>query len=360
MENNNSNKPLSAYELLNLIKLKSSEQPIDKDLDDFEKDALEGYVNHSSMDSFAKLNIDVQLEISKKATEKTFFKNRNTIIFSAAASIVLIILISLFYLIEFNKHSSSELALNNQILQEAPINRVKDDLEKLNQDEILVEDKKSKQVADTAEEVFFKTDAKKLETSSSPLASQTTNDADAKIVSNKEEVKPTEAMGGVTVSQGFSYIEKPQVASADLSLNNIKTDQEDDNTENIKSISESGKREKISVATLSKKISVQATTNSNTIETKASFAGGEVGIKNYVISNVKQSKLDEKLTGSYKINVIIKPNGTIKVLKIRSILNGDSKTINKISIILNSMKNWNPEMDNGKAVQSNKEFVLDF
>jgi hypothetical protein len=28
--------------------------------------------------------------------------------------------------------------------------------------------------------------------------------------------------------------------------------------------------------------------------------------------------------------------------------------------ILKDMKNWNPEIKNGKAIQSNKEFVLEF
>jgi hypothetical protein len=111
---------------------------------------------------------------------------------------------------------------------------------------------------------------------------------------------------------------------------------------------------------LAKKSNIQLPSTNNLTEPKASFAGGEIGIKNYVMSNAKLSNLDAKLSGSYKIKVMIKPNGTIKVLKIKSIADGDLKSIDSIKKILNSMKNWNPEMNNNKAVQSNKEFVLEF
>ena len=359
MENTNSNKPLSAHELLNLIKLKSSEQPIDQDLDDFEKDALEGFVDHSNPDSFTKLNIDVQLEISKKVSENTFFKNRNTIIFSAAASIVLIVLISLFYLFDFNKHSPSELALNNESIQESPNHLIKDDVEKINQDEIPVKNKEAKQLIGKADEALFKTDAKKSETPVRIESSQTTKDESTRNVSNKEEVKSTEAMGGAVISQSFSYIEKPQVANADVSLDQIAVDNDDSKVGSTKSLSET-KQEKVAVTALGKKSNIQLNTTLNTTEPKASFAGGESGIKNYVMSNAKLSNLDAKLSGSYKIKVMIKPNGTIKVLKIKSIADGDLKSIDSIKKILNSMKNWNPEMNNNKAVQSNKEFVLEF
>jgi hypothetical protein len=359
MENTNSNKPLSAHELLNLIKLKSSEQLIDQDLDDFEKDALEGFVDHSTPDNFTKLNIDVQLGISKKVSENTFFKNRNTFIFSAAASIVLIVLISLFYVIDFNKNSSSELALNNESIQESPNHQIKDDVEKINQDEIPVKNKEAKQLIGKADGALFKTDAKKSETPVRLESSQTTKDEATRNVSNKEEVKSTETIGGATVSQSFSYIEKPQVASADMSLNEVAVENDDSKVGSTKSLSEN-KQEKVAITAAAKKSSIQLTAIPSTTDPKANFAGGEAGIKNYVLSYAKQSDLSEKLSGSYKIKVIIKPNGTIIVLKIKSIANGDLKSIDSIKKILNSMKNWNPEMDNGKAVQSNKEFVLEF
>lgn len=360
MENNNSNKPLSAHELLNLIKLKSSEQPIDKDLDDFEKDALEGYVNYSSMDSFTKLNIDVQLEISKKATEKTFFKNRNTIIFSAAASIVLIVLISLFYLIEFNKNSPSELALNNDSIQEPSIHNVIDKVEKINQVIIPVKTKKPKQATDKVEEISFKSTDHKTETPSSLEAKQSFKDVETKIISNKEEVKYTGKMvANATTSQNYSYIEKPQVASAEMSSDNIAFETDESKVGSIKSLPEN-KQEKMAITASAKKSNIQITAAPNTTESKANFAGGEIGIKNYVIANAKKTNADAKLSGSYKVNIIIKSDGSIRVLKIKSIANGDLKSIDSIKKILNSMKNWNPEMEKGKAVQSNKELVLEF
>jgi len=359
MENNNSNKPLSAHELLNLIKLRSSEQPIDQDLDEFEKDALEGFVDHSNPDSFTKLNIDVQLGISKKVSENTFLKNRNTIIFSAAASIVLIVLISLFYLIDFNKNSSSELALNNESSQESLIHLKKDDIEKINPDETHVKNKKPKLLISKGDENSFKTDKKKSETPVRSESTQTTKDEATRNISNNEEVKSNETMSGAAVSQNYSYIEKPQVASSDVSLDQIAVENDDSKVGSTKSLSET-KQEKVAVTSMAKKSNSQLPSTNNLTEPKASFVGGEIGIKNYVTSNAKLSNADAKLSGSYKIKVIIMPNGTIKVLKIKSIEKGDLKSIDSIKKILNSMKNWNPEMDKGKAVQSNKEFVLEF
>jgi hypothetical protein len=359
MENNNSNKPLSAHELLNLIKLKLKEQPIEQDLDDFEKDALEGFANYSSTDKFTKLNIDVQLGISKKVANKTFFKNRTTLIFSAAASIVLIVLISLFYLIDFNKNSVSELALNNESIKEFSIHDAKNDLKKVNQDKIPIKNKKPKQKTNTDEQALFDANAKKTETLSLLETTLSTKDEASKIVNTKEEGKHSETVVGAEVSQNYSDIEKPQVASAEMSLDNNAVENDDSKVGSTKRLAENN-QEKTGIRATAKKINNQVTDTPFKTEPKASFSGVEVEMKNYVIAYDKKSNLDTKLKGSYKVNVVIKPDGSIRVLKIKSIANGDLKSINRIKKILNSMKKLNVNKAKGKSVQSNKEIVLEF
>ena len=56
MENKNSHNPLSAQELFNLIGNKSEQNTNAQDLDEFEKEALEGFEEYSTPVNAKKIN----------------------------------------------------------------------------------------------------------------------------------------------------------------------------------------------------------------------------------------------------------------------------------------------------------------
>jgi hypothetical protein len=69
-------------------------------MDDFEKDALEGFSMHSTPEKAKALIKEMNASISEKVADEKGVQKSRIIWFSAAASIVLIVMISIFF---FNK-----------------------------------------------------------------------------------------------------------------------------------------------------------------------------------------------------------------------------------------------------------------
>jgi len=113
VSNPDKHKPLSAEELFKLLE-NTSNKAIDFDeLDDFEKEALEGFSAHSDAQKAKALTDDLNFAISKKATESNKSGTKNKVIwFSAAASIVLIFMVSIFFLNQSKEDSTTNIALN--------------------------------------------------------------------------------------------------------------------------------------------------------------------------------------------------------------------------------------------------------
>ena len=100
MSNPDKHKPLSAEELFKLLDNTSNKLNDFDEMDDFEKEALEGFSAHSDVQKAKALTDELNLVISKKASESGKGGTKNKVIwFSAAASIVLIFIVSIFFLI---------------------------------------------------------------------------------------------------------------------------------------------------------------------------------------------------------------------------------------------------------------------
>jgi hypothetical protein len=72
-------------------------------LDDFEKDALEGFSAHSHAQKAKALTDELNFAISKKVTSTSSVTKNKIIWFSAAASIVLILWFQFSFLIKLKK-----------------------------------------------------------------------------------------------------------------------------------------------------------------------------------------------------------------------------------------------------------------
>lgn len=121
MSNPDKHKPLSPEELFKLLDNTSDKASDFDELDDFEKEALEGFSAHSDSQKAKDLTDELNLAISKKAGESNSGGTKNRIIwFSAAASIVLIIMVSVFFFNESKKDSATNIALNELKEDKAP------------------------------------------------------------------------------------------------------------------------------------------------------------------------------------------------------------------------------------------------
>ncbi len=113
MNNPDKHKPLSAEELFKLLDSTSNKASDFDELDDFEKEALEGFSSHSNSQKAKALTDELNLAISKKSAESNKDGTKNRIIwFSAAASIVLIIMVSVFFFNQTKEDSATNIALN--------------------------------------------------------------------------------------------------------------------------------------------------------------------------------------------------------------------------------------------------------
>ena len=112
MNNPNKHKPLSSEELFQLLDKQSNNETDFDNLDDFEKDALEGFSAYSTPDKAKELTEELNIAISKKVSEEKGGQKNRIIWFSAAASIVLIIIVSVFFLKQTKEDSATNLALN--------------------------------------------------------------------------------------------------------------------------------------------------------------------------------------------------------------------------------------------------------
>jgi hypothetical protein len=380
METKNSHNPLSAQELFNLIGSKSEQNTNDQDLDDFEKEALEGFEAYSTPVNAKKINEEINVAISQKIGEQGSSTKNKIIWFSAAASVVLMIAVSIFYFNDSNISSDSNIALNDkseiQIAPTqpiAPIDELKQGITPDVTTATTVNDGKIKpfkiisEKENTAESEMTISDTKgavsrnQLEEANGvksgddldakpvtkTLNDNMTNTAPTELAKNKKESVSGKANDSREEASSYAG----GIAKDKTKLDNAK-DEESFNVMSEKKASSPASAPSVSQAEVN---AVEITANY-----RAYYVGEETAIKNYIISMAKKDNSDVILKGKYKINVSVNTNGSIKLNSIINTTDDCKDCVKIMTKILKDMKNWNPEIKNGKAIQSNKEFVLEF
>ena len=126
MNQNHKHTPLSPEELVKLLEHHSNNEPDLSELDDFEKEAFEGFSAHTSPDLAAELMAEIQSDISKKAPltlineQPDSSKKHKIIWFSAAASLALIIGLSILLIKKSDVVTEQALAINDTKLKQEP------------------------------------------------------------------------------------------------------------------------------------------------------------------------------------------------------------------------------------------------
>jgi hypothetical protein len=394
VSNLNKNKPLSTEELFQMLDKKSNAEINFDDLDDFEKDALEGFSMHSTPEKAMVLTEELNVAISKKvADEKGGQKNR-VIWFSAAASIVLIIIVSVFFFNQTKQESNSNLALNeSKEITSAPsvIESQKPIETDINSNSVAGESKTTN--TRNAEDVSVVKDAemgpgtKQMPLQSVALSENQISSANSgledvskdnlknrkegsvdelntpSVASDKKTESKQKEKGYVKseeaeMDKSIALDSKP-VSDANAIAQGTATYKADEDyrvakNETAKKVSkEKVAAEKSLARTTANQADVPAYASGNKQMNVAYYTGGEVAIKDFVLSYLKEHAVTITVKGKYKVIGNVNAKGELKVTSIIQISrNYCEGCADKMKEALNTMKNWNSS--------SEVEFALDF
>ena len=383
MSNLNKNKPLSTEELFQMLDKKSNAEIIFDDLDDFEKDALEGFSANVTAEKARALTEELNIAISKKATEEKGGQKNRVIWFSAAASIVLIIIVSVFFFNQTKQESNSNLALNeSKEITPAPSviesqNPVETDV---NSNSVAGESKTTN--TRNAEDVSVVKDAemgpgtKQMPLQSVALSENQISSANSGLTDvSKENLKnrkegsvdelnmPSVALAKNTESKqkdkGYvnreeaemdksMALESKPVSDANAIAQGTATNKADGdyrvakNEATKKASKEKVAAEKSVAITSANQDAVPAYASAKEQLNLAYYTGGEVAIKDFVLNYLKEHAATITIKGKYKITGSVNAKGELKVISITQISKEYCEGCSdKIKEALNTMKNWN-------------------
>lgn len=407
MSNPDKHKPLSAEELFKLLDSTSNTQSNFDGLDDFEKDALEGFSLHSDAKKAKSLTAELNHAISEKVTSSGSSTKNKVIWFSAAASIVLMIVLSVFFFNQSKKDSQVNLALNeekeNQLQQHLeaakPIETISngdsnssEQSEAKSQTNVInksvvqeitaIPESKTKNtynaLAKDESENRVEGDAYPREKQGDGFANQ--SDAD-----KKTTMQPNLASGSVTNKKKNNLQENQindEVAANQkiitISASNTKmAEQEEVNGKADKSVTLDEVKQKTEQSSKVSKKSADSN-KANTVTdvyigansapisvadkkmNSAYYVGSELAIRDYIVSYFKQNTITNEASGKFKISGIVDTNGNFKVMDIVQITRNNCNCVDDIKKALNSMTKWVPAIKDDKSVSSSVEFVISF
>ncbi|MCF8422901.1 MAG: hypothetical protein K9H41_01020 [Bacteroidia bacterium] len=384
-------KPTSAEELFKLLDSSSDNSINSEEFDDFEKDAFEGFSNHSNANKAKILTEELNLAISKKIADTTKGGSKNKIIwFSAAASIVLIIVISIFFLNQTKNDSESNIVLNEvkndenaqstsilpiEASEENKISTESDKVEEKSKSQEIIISKNGRSEG-TKSTIMESTIALAETFTNTKDQSKNRNDGDIDALAKKEVSLEEKSQFKKKDNSNKEKLESTSVAVADEngSAAIAQIDETDKLTNNlgkesaskkaIESEMESEKSIKFENANsiISKK-SVTLPATSATISneySKPSYTGNELAIKEYILSYFKSKQIVKPIFGSFKIFGNVNLKGELTVSEIIQIKEKECSCKEEIKKALNTMKKWNTAKQNGNAISSSVEFTLLF
>lgn len=411
MNDRNKHKPLSTGELFKLLEEKNENSLPAGELDDFEKDALEGFSQNSSVEKAKALTEEIHIAINKKVSEKKTKPVAKIIWFSAAASLILLVMLSVYFLTQTAKEETSSLALNKEI----PAKKQPEPLQPNEESEstLSTESKPAGAVTSNAviitEPVTVAGNEKKsaaqgpvlrelqTEKTVSAEAKAELKDEESKAIdgiyesTSKEKVNVDSKITSATFSQEVTYTAAPSVYNGttiktyDVTnkqeiLQNGYIDQSAKEKNAItlskpgKSKAKESKKSGEEIAAASGKADSDKADDLSPVHSsgakvegrgtatnvEAYYSGGEEAIKKYIVSHFNQDNTGQSLKGTYKITVKVLTDGKIVVETIHAGKNGDMNMTESLRKILNGMSGWNPAVLNGYISNSNVNLELTF
>lgn len=422
MSNPDKHKPLSAEELFKLLDNTSNKVNDFDELDDFEKEALEGFSAHSNSQKAKALTEELNTAISKKVTDSHKGGSKNKIIwFSAAASIVLVIMLSVFFFNQTKEDSASNLALNEikeekkptPVLAEpsAPLETVTgsatntpEKTENIVQGKTKFQEIVSNKIAEgeSAAGLVSESSIVALEKSKNEFAldiatkdeskARTENDDRdkdqqklAEVLTDKMDAKKKEK-NSLAQEQANSELQANQNVTT-TTANNTKSTKEEvgyykaDDNRAVAATQSLEKEKAISTGTGSKTKqaadsfdkanagpesyakNAAAPSSVSVADNKtmnAYYTGSELAIRDYILEFLAKKSSSAIITGKYKIIGNVSAKGELSVITIIQISNENCHCTEQIKEALNSMTKWNPAVEDGKKSSSRVEFIIAF
>jgi hypothetical protein len=411
--------PLSPEELVKLLEDNSGKATDFDGMDDFEKEALEGFTSYSTPKNARAMMEEVNLAVSKKVNEGTGTKKNRVIWFSAAASIVLLVILSVFFLNEGKKDSASNVAVLD--VKASPTAQPVAPDETITAAEPMDEKKEeSKQAAGDAlsgKKVFEQDLANRLEAQDTKPGAGISREivsGDTKTLEESEKVSSTSdntfALKGnvdaqkndeakdagalkkselddlsklVAVSPAVNTKNQTESANgyaspAPGSTNNtaVTTISQNGKSYDVKITAEKAAAEKASADKAAKELAVERAAKNSKAKEKAPayktadsemdqevetayYKGGELAIKEYVVSYLQKKGVT--ITGTYKVKANVLTNGSLKVKFVNHTTSEYCKDCeNILKKALGEMTGWTPAMWGKTASESSVDFVLSF
>lgn len=386
MNNNKPHNHLSKEELLEMLSNKTGSASDFDALDDFEKDAFEGFSAHSNANNAKNLMDELELEISRKISstaiqtkEEDDTKKKPYAWLALAASLALIIGLSVLFFTNKTIDTEQNMAFNEKAKQKmdfekAPVATATDQAEaetnnNLEETTSLKASHKSKKATNELQTQEIEHKENNHFESKDAIATKHNNDQTIKSLSQtttpsegpntavvlreealadaEENVKLTESVAATQpVTSGYSKYDFDDNASAKTTDNK--------KLEKVVAKSEAKK----TVTTSNAPVSItEAVTIAEISASVASYKGGQKAIEKYVLNYEKEHVGTHKLMGKYNITATVKTNGQLVVLSVT----GNDVFKSFVKEALNTMKTWKPSTTkNGTALESSIEFELDF
>lgn len=416
MSNPDKHKPLSAEELFKLLDTTSNKASDFDELDDFEKEAFDGFSAHSDAQKAKALTDELNLAISKKVTSTSSVTKNKIIWFSAAASIVLILMVSIFFFNQTKEDSVTNIALNELNKDEtaaAPLLEESKPLETINENATSVssENKNTAQKQLKLQEAIVSGNTGNESLAGAASAGEATVNTldvvtkdEAKARSERDDRDQEKLSEGLADNldakkkeknsleqeQNNSDLQAKQnavtLSSSELAENTKGTKEEDSNykadADKPAVAQKSLKKEKSSsVASRSPATNASkaddsfnktnneplggnlASAPASTIDNKivnAYYLGSELAIRDYVLNYLKEKQSTISLAGTYKIKGVVSVDGKLKVSSIIQLTKVNCNCEDTITEVLNTMIKWNPGLEDGKKVSSNVQFTIAF
>lgn len=389
MSKTNEHKKINSEEFFKILEEQSSNL---NDMDEFEKEAMEGYAFINDVDKSKKLVNDVNQLISERinSSSKNKISGNRFIIIGAAASIILMIILSVFWL---NTENKNELALSNH----SEVNDKKNEEVSQNLEQIVPLQEPSATVESTSSGNNVKQNTAKNksslannETEKTASSTKTTGPVSYSFLEKKSEDK-LQSSGDGDVSQSAAMAseisekepaqkkstldgiakkaaEVTTVSSGETAINqSYKNSTPQENLAEDEAVAANATATRYEAKPLSDNAKGGEAKESTLLEKKkekstssAFYPGDKENLKKYVLNYFKEKNISTPAAGKYKINGTVNINGELQVIKIHKISEEDCNCIENIQKALNDMKGWKPAFENGKTINSDVEFVINF
>lgn len=396
--NSDNHKPLSPEELFRLLESKREEEALSGEgLDDFEREALEGFSSYSSAGKARELTKEIHGLIDDAAGETKKTRSLPRLLwFGAAASLVFVIVLTAYFLTQQAKEAP-ELALNKQAADrdQKPAVPLTPEGKALAQEQAasppLAEDKEAPKFP-AKEPVLVQADDKGPETAATykgASESRSENSAGPEIAFEKtkkeeltkdqskatirDELKTAETLEQEDQKMGYvsgvSNANQAPMPKEDLATKAPSKEkvQEETAVNTYDAVQPAG-RNKLK---LSKKkaqavsgyyaevpVTRALKTADNALPLEAYYTGGEKKLAIDVAAWLN-ARHDEVPKGSYSVRVKVSADGKVEASEVNALKEAGSGAEKRLKQALTELKGWKPAQAGGHPVDGEAVFILE-